>query len=396
MKSSPLPFRAIFLTPTAVWLASVTLLAGPDILVRPSARISTAPRAGTPLGGLSKGLGPSLATSAAPVPQRPPALGSPPAYSPHSDTGTFGSIERLTPEFDALIAPEARLELLASGFHWSEGPTWLWREKAVVFSDVPENTAYKWSAKLGLSTFLKPSGYTATQLKFNEPGSNGLTIGPDGSLVLCQHGDRRISKLTPHGFETLVKYYKLKKFNSPNDLVFDRRGNLYFTDPPYGLTGLNESPLKEIPFNGVYLRRPNEDVVLATKEMTFPNGLAFSPDEKTLYVGQSDPASPIIRAFPVNPDGTLGESRVFFDTSPYASKGPGLPDGMKVDIHGNVFTTGPGGVLVISPAGQLLGTIRTGVATGNCCWGDDGSTLYITANHNLGRLRTHTKGAAWR
>jgi gluconolactonase len=335
-------------------------------------------------------------TTSAPVPQLPPNLVAPAKFEGRNASGTFGSVERLAPEFDAVIAPGATLELLAEGFRWSEGPTWLWREKAVVFSDVPENKVYKWSRKHGIQVFLDPSGYTGTGLQFNEPGSNGLTVGPDGRLVLCQHGDRRISRLTDHGFEALAKYYQLKKFNSPNDLVFDRSGNLYFTDPPYGLSGLNESPLKEIPFNGVYLCRPNGEVVLLTKEMTFPNGLALSPDEKTLYVGQSDAKNPILRAFPVKDDGTLGESRLFFDVKPYLGRGPGMPDGMKVDRFGNVFTTGPDGILVISPASKLLGIIHTGVATGNCCWGDDGSTLYITANHQLGRIRTRTRGSAWR
>ena len=397
MKSPNLPLWATVATTTVALLSHGTLGADRDVLVRPSSRFPVTSRAvNARSGGLTTGLGPSVATTSAPVPQTPPAMVPSAPYGGHNASGTFGSIERLAPEFDALIAPDAALELLANGFHWSEGPTWLWREKAVVFSDVPENTAYKWSAKHGVSTFLKPSGYTGTALHFNEPGSNGLTVGPDGSLILCQHGDRRISKLTSHGYEPLVKYFNLKKFNSPNDLVFDRQGNLYFTDPPYGLSGLNDSPLKEIPFNGVYLRRTEGEVIVLTKEMTFPNGIAFSPDEKTLYVGQSDPHSPVIRAFPVKADGTLGDSRVFFDAAPYTNKGPGLPDGMKVDLHGNVFSTGPGGVLVISPEGKLLGIIHTDAATGNCCWGDDGSTLYITANHNLGRIRTRTKAAAWR
>jgi len=335
----------------------------------------------------------SRPAAAVPVPQAPPALFPAPAYAGKLASGPFGSIERMDAVLDVLIAPTAKIELLANGFQWSEGPTWLWREKAVVFSDVPQNTVYKWSAKSGLSVFLNPSGYTGTKLTFREPGSNGLTVGPDGSLYLCQHGDRRISRLTSHGFEPFVKYFNYSKFNSPNDLTFDRRGNLYFTDPPYGLEGGNESPLKEIPFNGVYLRRTSGEVVLLTRELTFPNGLAFSPDQKTLYVGQSDGARPVILAFPVQADGTLGASRLFFDTTPYRTGRPGSPDGMKVDFRGNLFTTGPGGVLVITPEGKLLGIINTGGPTGNCCWGDDGSTLYLTADKSLCRIRTLTKGA---
>ena len=305
-----------------------------------------------------------------------------------------GFVERHDGAMDTLIAPGTEMEKLAEGFNWSEGPTWLHREKKVVFSDVPENIIYEWSEKDGLKTFLKPSGYTGTSLNFREQGSNGLTTDRGGNLVVCQHGDRRISRYDGNGrFTPLATTFGLRKFNSPNDLVFDRRGNLYFTDPPYGLHGLNESPLKELLFNGVYLRRTSGEVVLLTREMTFPNGIALSPDEKTLYVNQSDGAKPVVMAFPVKPDGTVGEGKVFFDAAPLAAKGlKGMPDGLKVDVRGNLWATGPGGVLVIAPDGHLMGILKTGEATGNCCWGDDGSTLYITADMYLLRIRTLTKG----
>ena len=199
------------------------------------------------------------------------------------------------------------------------------------------------------------------------------------------------------GFTPLVTMVDGRRFNSPNDLVYDRRGNLYFTDPPYGLKGGNDSDLKELVANGVYLLRSNGRVQLLTSSMTFPNGIALSPDERTLYVNQSDPKSPIIKAFPVRDDGTLGEGRVFFDTTRFAEKGyKGLPDGLKVDVYGNLFATGPGGVLVISPDGKAMGLLNTGEATGNCCWGDDGSTLYITADMYLLRIRTRTEGYGFR
>lgn len=305
-----------------------------------------------------------------------------------------GFVERHDGALDSLIAPGTEMEKLAEGFNWSEGPTWLHRQKKVVFSDVPENIIYEWSEKDGLKTFLKPSGYTGSSLDFREQGSNGLTTDRSGNLVVCQHGDRRISRYDGNGhFTPLATTYGLRKFNSPNDLVFDRRGNLYFTDPPYGLHGLNESPLKELLFNGVYLRRTSGEVVLLTREMTFPNGIALSPDEKTLYVNQSDGAKPVVMAFPVKPDGTVGGGRVFFDAAPLAAKGlKGMPDGLKVDVKGNLWATGPGGVLVIAPDGHLLGILKTGEATGNCCWGDDGSTLYITADMYLLRIRTQTRG----
>jgi len=308
-----------------------------------------------------------------------------------------GSIERLDPALDALIAPDARMERLAEGFNWSEGPTWLRRQRMLVFSDVPENVIYGWSESAGITTFLKPSGYTGTAIDFREQGSNGLTTDRAGNLVICQHGDRRISRLEGNGrFTPLARYFNHRRFNSPNDLVHDRKGNLYFTDPPYGLHGLNQSPLKELLFNGVYVLRPNGKVELLHSGMTFPNGIALSPDERTLYVNQSDPKSPVVMSFPVKPDGTLGEGKVFFDTTPLAARGgKGLPDGLKVDVHGNLFATGPGGVLVINPEGTLLGVLNTGEATGNCCWGDDGSTLYITADMYLLRIRTLTRGSDW-
>lgn len=316
----------------------------------------------------------------------------------HVDYPAFGQVERMAPELDALIAPDARLERLADGFNWSEGPTWLPWERGVVFSDVPENKVYLWTEKKGLQLYLNPSGYTGQSLAFREQGSNGLTTDDQGRLYLCQHGNRQIARLEKNGsFTPVVQFYGWRKFNSPNDLVFSRRGDLYFTDPPYGLEGLDQSPLKEIAFNGVYVRRANGQVVLLNSSMSFPNGIALSPDEKTLYVNQSDPKAPIIKAFPVNDDGTLGEGRVFFDAGPLAAQGrKGLPDGLKVDVAGNLFATGPGGVLVVNPEGKLLGIINTGEATGNCCWGDDGSTLYITADMYFARIRTKTFGHGFR
>jgi len=369
-----------FLSGTAVAVALLSCssaIAGRDVLIRKSS--------------------PAAATRAtAPVPPAASEASGGTGYAGKNASGTWGRIERMDPGLDALIAPGTEMELLANGFQWSEGPTWLWREKAVVFSDVPQNTVYKWTAKGGIRVFLKPSGYTGTLLDFSEAGSNGLTVSPDGHLVLCQHGDRRISQLTSKGYEPLAKYYKNRKFNSPNDLVYDQRGNLYFTDPPYGLKGLNESPLKELPFNGVYLRRTSGEVVLLTSAMTFPNGIALSPDDKTLFVAQSDENKPVIMAFPVKRDGTLEAGRVFYDAAPQRDGRAGVPDGLKVDIRGNVFATGPGGVHVINPEGRLLGILNTGGPTGNCCWGDDGSTLYITADKSLCRIRTLTRGTTFR
>ena len=304
------------------------------------------------------------------------------------------SIERLDPAFDKLVAPEAKVEKLAEGFTWSEGPTWI--DKGVTFSDVPENVAYRWKEGMTKAeVFLKPSGMTTPTPGFREQGSNGLATDAQGKLLICQHGDRRIARYEDGKFVTLADRFEGKRFNSPNDLALRKNGDIYFTDPPYGLDKLNDSPLKEIPFNGVY-RLSGGKVSLLTKELTFPNGIGFSPDEKILYVAVSDSKAPRIMAFDVKEDGNLGEGRVFFDAKPLSSKGrKGSCDGLKVDKSGNVWATGPGGVLVLAPDGKHIGSILTNQPTGNCCWGDDGSTLYVTANMFLVRVKTQTKGAGW-
>ena len=307
-----------------------------------------------------------------------------------------GSIERFAPAFDKLIAPGAQIEKLARGFMWSEGPVWL--DGALVFSDVPRNTAYRWKEGMTKAeVFLQPSGMTGAPPDAYAQGSNGLARDAKGQLILCQHGDRRVARMTAPGeFETVADKFEGKRFSSPNDLAIRKNGDIFFTDPPYGLKGLNASPLKEIPFNGVYRVTPDGTVTLLTKDLTFPNGIAFSPDEKILYVAVSDPKHTSIAAFDVKDDGTIGNERMFFDAE--ALKKPALKgacDGLKVDRDGNVWTTGPGGVLVVSPGGKLLGRINTGQPTANCNWGDDGSTLYITANMFLVRVKTLTKGAGW-
>jgi gluconolactonase len=306
-----------------------------------------------------------------------------------------GRIERFDPAFDQLIAPDAKIEKLAEGFTWSEGPVWLNGE--LIFSDVPENTAYRWKpGTTKAEIFLKPSGLLTPQPGFREPGCNGLTKDARGRLLLCQHGERRVARYESGKFTSLADHWEGKRFNSPNDLCVRKNGEIYFTDPSYGLEGINESPLKEIPFNGVYRIGTDGKVTLLTKNLTFPNGIAFSPDEKILYVGVSDSKAPRLVAYDVKPDGTITNERTFFDAQRLL-KGDdkGLVDGLKIDRAGNVWSSGPGGILVLSPAGKLLGRINTGEPTANCNWGDDGSTLYITANMFLVRVKTKTKGAGW-
>ncbi len=306
-----------------------------------------------------------------------------------------GSIERLDPAFDALVAADARVEKLAEGFNWSEGPTWY--EGAVVFSDVPENIIYRWKEGMtAAEVFLKPSGMTTPVAGFREQGSNGLSRDSQGRLLVCMHGDRRIARWEKGTFTTLADRFEGKKFNSPNDLAVRKNGDIYFTDPPYGLDKGNDSPLKEQTFNGVYRVTSKGEVSLITKAINWPNGIGFSPDERILYVAVSDGKAPRIMAHDVQSDGSATNERVFFDASKAGKPGDkGSCDGMKVDARGNLWATGPGGILVISPAGKLLGRILTGQATGNCCWGDDGSTLYITADMFLVRVKTLTKGAGW-
>jgi gluconolactonase len=318
----------------------------------------------------------------------------PAARAQEKETLTLGTIERIDSRLDRIVPRDARVERLAEGFDWSEGPVWDRRGGFLLFSDVPQNTVFKWQQGKGVSVFLKPSGYTGTAPRGGEPGSNGLVMDPQGRLVLCQHGDRRVARLEEdRTFKTLADRYQGKRFNSPNDGVFKSNGDLYFTDPPYGLEGLNKDPAKELEWNGVYqISASDGSVTLLTKEMSFPNGIAFSPDEKTLYVANSDPKKAIWMAFPVKEDGTVGEGRVFADVTSSVGSKKGLPDGMKVDQAGNLFATGPGGVLIFASDGTHLGTLATGEATANCGWGEDGTVLYITADMYLGRIKLTTKG----
>lgn len=306
----------------------------------------------------------------------------------------YATLEPLDARFSALIPADTKIEKIADDLMWSEGPLWEPRSKTLLFSDIPRNRVMQWHADRGVSVFLENSGYTgAKPFTGREPGSNGLTLDLQGRLTLCQHGDRRVSTREPDGkMRPLAVGYEGKKLNSPNDLVFDAQGNLWFTDPPYGLPGTFKDPAKELDFQGVYRVAADGRITLATRELEAPNGLAFSPDYQTLYVANSQNHAAIWKAFPVNADGSLGASRVFYDATPLYKDGDGVPDGLKLDVHGNVFATGPGGVLVLSPEGKLLGRILTGVPTANVAWGEDGSTLFITANHRVLRLKTRTKG----
>ncbi|ACT93644.1 SMP-30/gluconolactonase/LRE family protein [Dyadobacter fermentans] len=311
---------------------------------------------------------------------------------------TMGKIVYEDPSFEKLLSKDAKIEVLASGFEWSEGPVWVKDGGYLLFSDVPKNKVYKWDEKEGLSVFLEPSGYTGRGVYSDEPGSNGLIIDNKGRLVSCEHGDRRISAmpLQVGGKITLADHFEGKRFNSPNDVVQHSNGDYYFTDPPYGLAKKHEDPTREISQFGVYRIHKDGKVTMQVSDLSRPNGLAFSPDGKTLYVAQSDPEKSIWMAYPMDANGNAGKGKLIYDATPMGKKGiPGLPDGLKIDKDGNLWSSGPGGMLIISPAGKLLGRIEMGELTSNCAWGNDGSTLYMTVDGYVCRIKTNTKGVGW-
>ncbi|GAB4491595.1 MAG: SMP-30/gluconolactonase/LRE family protein [Saprospiraceae bacterium] len=299
---------------------------------------------------------------------------------------------------DNILPKDAKIEVLAEGFDWTEGPVWIADGDFLLFTDIPPNRVMRWKEGEGVSLYLTPSGFTGETTKSKEPGANGLLLDAAGNLVLCQHGDRRVARMNapisqPKAeFVTLADRWNGKRLNSPNDAVFDSKRNLYFTDPPYGLEKQADDPAKEIPFQGVYRRRPDGTVELLLDSLSRPNGIALSPDEKTLYVANSDPDKAIWMAYEVQADGTLKNGRLFYDVTSKVSEAlPGLPDGLKVNKQGILFATGPGGVWIFSPDGALLGQILTGQATANCAFGNDGKALYLTADNYLMRVWLTTK-----
>jgi gluconolactonase len=342
-----------------------------------------------------------LACKSAPPAPSPASAGSsagPPAFT----YPPLGTIERLDPALDALVAPGAQIEKLAEGFTWAEGPVWTTDGGgALLFSDVPNNVIHRWKDGDGVTDFLKPSGYTGKVPRGGNLGANGLTFDGAGHLIICQHGDRRLARLEPdRSFATVVGRYEGRRLNSPNDVVVRSNGDVYFTDPPYGFEGVDAKiSAPELRFAGVYRRDGKGVLHLLTKELKFPNGIAFSPDEKILYVSNSDPDRAIWMAYDVKADGGVENGRLFHDATELVKAGKkGLPDGMKVDEHGNLFATGPGGVFVFSPAGKHLGTIVTGEPTANVAFGPgptaDGSVLYLTAHDKLCRLPLKTRAAS--
>lgn len=306
---------------------------------------------------------------------------------------TIGHVERLQTGLDDIVPPDAVFEILADGHEWTEGPVWVPALQSLLYSDVPRNAIYRWSEGAGASVWLTPSGYTGRERRGGETGSNGLALDPEGRLVLAQHGDRRIARLEapvnrPEPvFVTLSDRFEGKRYNSPNDLAIRSNGDVYFTDPPYGLEQGADDPARELAMHGVYRLTTDGSVTLLVGDLSRPNGIAFSPDEETLYVANSDPDQPVIMAYDLDADGSLAEGRVFFGS---------WGDGMAVDQQGTVYvTSGERGVLVIAADGTHLGSLVTGERTSNCAFGDDGSTLYVTTDMYLVRIRLNTKGVGF-
>ncbi|MGH9722833.1 MAG: SMP-30/gluconolactonase/LRE family protein [Bryobacteraceae bacterium] len=303
---------------------------------------------------------------------------------------TVGTIERKDAALDAIVPKGAQIEKIAGGFTFTEGP--IWKDGALLFSDIPNNVIHRWTADGKVSEFRRPSGYD----KSDAPpgafiGSNGLTLDREGRLVICEHGNGRVTRLENDGkLAVLADKFEGRRLNSPNDAVFRSNGDLYFTDPPYGFVKQDDDPKKELKFNGIF-RIAGGKLELLHKDMTRPNGLAFSPDEKFLYVANSDPKRKIWMRFVVESDGTLSGGKVFVDVT--AEAAPGMPDGMKIDKKGNLYCTGPGGVWIFSPEGKHLGTIQPPEIPANCHWGDAGArTLYMTARTGLYRIRLSADG----
>jgi len=335
----------------------------------------------------------------APVASEPTMAGAPPTATtppPPPDRVPFGTIDRWDPALDAIVPADWKIEKIAEGFSWSEGPLWVSSGGYLLFTDVPGNTLHKWSEQGGLEVYLKPSGLERPDPKITrEAGLNGLCLESESSILAADSGNRTVVRLdlatktkTP-----LATGYQGRRFNSPNDLCRRSDGIVYFTDPPYGLTGIGDSPAKELAFNGVYRLDANGQVTLIDDQLSYPNGIALSPDQRTLYVANSDRERPIWMAYSLDDSGNVRDKRVFADAKDLVDDSAfGAPDGLTVAADGTLFATGPGGVIVISPAGKRLGRIATGKPIANCTFGDDGRTLYMTSHDVVARIRLNAVG----
>ena len=331
------------------------------------------------------------------------SLPAAPARGAERTYATIGEVHRFADGVEALVGPGAVIEQLTGDeFTWSEGPVWVPQGGFLVFSDVPANTAWKWSDTAGLEVFMKPSALGGGGP--GGPGTNGLVMSLDAHILAADHGSRSLLLIDPASRQkqAIASEYRGMRFNSPNDLVVSRArwpGTVFFTDPPYGLEGLDDSPLKELDFNGIYRLDPGAEAVLLDATLTRPNGIALSPDEQLLYVANSFRENTVWRVYELDGQGgTKGAGRVFASAQEWADQGVrGLPDGMAVDVQGNLWATGPGGVFIISPDGEILGLVETGTRVANCAFGgEDGSVLYMTSHKFLARIQTLTRGVEFR
>jgi gluconolactonase len=318
-------------------------------------------------------------------------------------------IQRLNPALDQIVPKNAQLEKIAGGFNkWTEGPVWT-RNGTLLFAEIPANNIVEWIPGKGASVFMHPSGYTGTEPYGGpEPGSNGMTLDANGRVTVAGHARRNVWRLesvnTKAQITVLADSYQGKKLNSPNDLVYKSDGSLYFTDPPYGLpTQGDDDPTKQLKVNGVYRivgarqHKPGapsdpSKLQLIIADLKRPNGIAFSPDEKYLYI--ADSGESVWLRYTVQPDGTVADGKLLLDAK--SDHSPGGPDGIRVDRQGNIYGSGPGGVWIISPKGRHLGTIKIDEKVANVAWGDkDAKTLYITASTSLYRIRLNVTGVSW-
>lgn len=318
------------------------------------------------------------------------AMGASPSYP------TVGRVTAFDPSFNAVVAGDARIEKIADGITWAEGPAWVRDGGYLLFTDVPKNRLYRWSEKEGLSVFLEPSGYAGPDDgTLREPGANGLFVEPAGTVLLADSGSRALARLDlgMKAKTMLATQFDGKRFNSPNDMVRRGDGTVFFTDPPYGLRGMDRSPARELTISGVYRLDRDGTVHLVDDSLKFPNGVVLSPDGRRLYVSSSDPANPVWMVYTLDASGGVTEKRVFADATDLVRAGDrGSPDGMCMAADGKLFTSGPGGLLVFAPDGRRLGRIETGSAVSNCAFGDDGRTVYLTSSSFIARVRVNATG----
>ena len=299
---------------------------------------------------------------------------------------TIGYLEKLSPEFSKYVPENTKIEIIATGHNWTEGPVWLPKEACLIYSDVPKNIAYRWTEKEGSKIYLEPSGYSGEAPRKGGKGSNGLTLDNQGNLMLCRSGDREIATMDASlnnpmpKYNTIASHFKGKRFNSPNDLVLDKKGNIYITDPNYGLPRDQIKELKEISFQGVYRIDKKGEVKLLSSSWPTPNGIGLSPDNKTLYLANTEP--PKLVAFNLSETGDVSNERVIFDATELCKKSISKqqPDGMAINKEGVIFMTGPDGILVLTPEGKHLGSIKTDKRTSNCTFNEDETVLYVTCD----------------